>query len=401
MTTSISNSGRPSAVVVGLCSHGLATVRALASNDIEVHALECDRSLPGVRTRLAEVHLVSAIVGSELIENLIRLASDIRSPEKPVLFVINDHMVLEVAKHWSRLEPLYCLSWARSVDAVVQLLYKSALEAHCQTRGLRYPRSWIIKDALDLAAIREQLEFPIIIKPVKPLGGFKARRLETIEAAEALTRQHSSDLPFLLQQYIAGDDTKLSFCALFLDRGRVINRFDGRKLMSYPPALGQTLIAEPVVDDELYEYTVRFFSGLDLSGPVSLEVKRDSDGLMWIIEPTLGRTDFWIAVCVANGVNLPYTEYCHTVGINPPAMTQRGLIRWFDTEKDPTSFLRYAWGKGMIRQWCLSVFPYWKGEDMRPFLVSLGRTFGRALTACFASRIQPSESSRMSTRCSP
>jgi predicted ATP-grasp superfamily ATP-dependent carboligase len=79
----------------------------------------------------------------------------------------------------------------------------------------------------------------------------------------------------------------------------------------------------------------RFFEGLALSGPVSLELKRDPAGSYWVIEPTVGRTDFWAGLCAANGVDLTLVEYAAVTGQPPPASTQRRTHLWVNGERDP------------------------------------------------------------------
>ena len=149
----------------------------------------------------------------------------------------------------------------------------------------------------------------------------------------ALLERYGDDLPFLVQEFIPGDDSTICFSALYLDEGRVLARFDGRKLRSRP--LGHTTIAEPLVDDEVFEQTRQFFAGLDLSGPVSLELKRDEQGQLWVIEPTVGRTDFWVGLCTANGVNLPAVEYSHQAGKPVSSQRQIQASLWFNEDRDP------------------------------------------------------------------
>jgi CelD/BcsL family acetyltransferase involved in cellulose biosynthesis len=68
---------------------------------------------------------------------------------------------------------------------------------------------------------------------------------------------------------------------------------------------------------------------------VSLELKRDVDGSLWAIEPTIGRTDFWVGLCIENGVNLPLIEYCHQAGRPLPPRVAVDAAVWFNEERDP------------------------------------------------------------------
>jgi len=121
----------------------------------------------------------------------------------------------------------------------------------------------------------------------------------------------------------------------------------------------------------VFEVAQRFFDGLNLSGPVSLELKRDADGTLWVIEPTVGRTDFWLGCCIANGVDLPYLEYCHQAGLALPRTRQRHSYVWVNAERDPLSMLWYACQ--VVRR-ALSQRPvavlYWASDDIKPSLRS-------------------------------
>ena len=199
--------------------------------------------------------------------------------------------------------------------------------------GLRYPPSMMVGSVPDVERAVDEIGFPCIVKPSRPLGGFKTYLPESAEDLRRWVGLHRSDLPFVVQKFIPGDDRTIHFSALYLDRGEVLARYDGHKLRSYP--LGHTTIAESRRDDEIHRHALDFFEGEELSGPVSLEVKRGPDGTLWVIEPTVGRTDFWIGLCTANGVNLPLVEYCHQVGIDLPVATQTNEAVWFNEERDP------------------------------------------------------------------
>jgi hypothetical protein len=119
--------------------------------------------------------------------------------------------------------------------------------------------------------------------------------------------------------------------------------------------------------------TLLFFEGLELSGPVSLERKQAPDRRQWVIEPTVGRTDFWAELCVANGVNLPLIEYCSTTGspIPPAAPCSRNL--WLNGERDPGAIPWLLWNApGHLLGHHLNGV-YFDLADPRPFWVALTR----------------------------
>jgi D-aspartate ligase len=370
------SAARPTALIVGMCAHGLAVARSLGRRGVQVHALEANDALPGTTTRHAALHPARDVNGAGLIDALLELRPQLGSIRRPpVLFLTNDNMVSVVAQAWPLLAEHYRLSWSHCRETIAALVLKSSLQGQCQRAGLRYPRTWQLDHADEADPLAPQLGFPVIAKPVRPLRGFKVRLLHSSADLRRLAMEFPADFPLLIQDWIPGTERKLSFCALYLDRGRIVARFDGRKLRARP--MGHTTVAEPVQDDAVFDAAQRFFEGLDLTGPVSLELKRDAYGTPWVIEPTVGRTDFWLGCCIANGVDLPYLEYCHQAGLPLPTSKQRHRYVWVNAERDPLSIFWYA--SQVVRR-ALSQRPvallYWARDDIRPSLRSLRLAVG-------------------------
>ncbi len=373
MANSMLEGSFPPAVVVGVCAHGLSVIRALAGHDFEIFALDSNSSLPGARTRLARFIKIKEDVNTlSLINALLYLHDQFWIGKQPVLFLTNDHMVRVVAENWQALDSRFLLSWSEKRDMILTMLDKSSHEKICSQKGLHYPTNVNIKSKNDIENAINIIGFPIIVKPSRPLSSFKVRLFNDREGFELLLKLNFADLPFLAQRWISGDDHAIYFSAIYLDNGRIIARFDGHKLRSRP--MGHTTIAESFPNDEVFKITCRFFADSRLSGPVSLEVKRDDNGLFWVIEPTVGRTDFWIDTCIANGVNLPLIEYYHQIGRIAESTPQVDEYLWFNTERDPLGFIAYVFGYVATtrrnRRWC---FPYLSKNDLHPFLSALYR----------------------------
>lgn len=334
---------RPCAVVVGLCAHGLGIARSLHRAGIGVIALEANPALPGVRTRCAAVRIVPDINGAGLIDALLALPAPAPGVPLPVLMLTNDRMVETVGRHAALIARHFRLSWADAADRLLPLLGKDRIEARCHETGLRYPKSLLIDDLDAAPAALAALRFPVIAKPTRPVSAFKTQVASSVAAFAGARARMERSLPLIVQEFIAGDDRHIRFGALYLDRGRVLARFEGRKLRSRP--MGHTTIAIPHADDGIHALALRFFAGLELSGPVSLELKRDPDGNDWVIEPTVGRTDFWAGLCAANGVDLTLIEYRAMAGLPPAPAPHPAPSLWINGERDPAALawlLRHA-----------------------------------------------------------
>ncbi len=321
------------AIVVGLCAHGLTIVRDLNRRGIPVLALESNCKLPGVLTHYAEIEFVGEINGDGLVASLLKVAKARQFPEKPVLFLTNDRMVEAVGKASEAVSRYYALSWLPAAVDIVPLLSKANIERRCIEAGFNYPHSSMIFNIADFLADTNDFEYPLIVKPSRPLSSFKTLVLESPASLGAVEGQITDCLPVIVQEFIPGDDSRITFGALLLDQGRLVARFEGRKLRSRP--MGHTTVAISEPSDEVHALAMRFFEGKALSGPVSLELKRDDDGRYWVIEPTVGRTDFWVGICSANGVNLPAIEYQQMTKDGVHTHDQTISAVWVNGERDP------------------------------------------------------------------
>ena len=364
----------PVALVLGLDSHGLAVARALAEAGVVVYALEPNPATPGaVSNRVRRCFGLQDFSEPNLLAALRRVRKQLQEHPRVVLLAINDRQVTAVSHHLDELQSLYLISWAEQAPTILKLQRKDELEAFSIAQGLRYPKSALFVDTQPPAA-GHGLQFPVILKPVQPLSSFKT--LIAQDDAQLLQHldQHRGALPILAQEYVPGGDTSIYFGALMLDRGRVLHGMAGRKIMSHPPARGQTTIAETVDAPDVIELTEQFFRGTQLSGPVSLELKRDPQGRYWVIEPTVGRTDFWAELCIGAGFNQPLIEFELAAGLPPtPARAMTPCV-WYDTERDPLAWLRLSWAEKTPKpRQAQQRFPYHGHGDLRPLLRALKR----------------------------
>ena len=379
----------PIAVVIGMCGHGLAIARALHRQGVKVVGLERDTTLPGTSTNSALVLQVPDINGDEMVQALLRLPFLARPhAPKPVLFTTNDRMVATLARRMGELQPHFDVSWADSADHVLRLLRKDAIEAQSVATGLHYPKSRTITRLEDLEALSAELAFPVIYKPAQPISAFKTIVADSMDAVRAKSALLASCMPIIAQEFIPGDDTHIHFGALMMRRGQAIARFEGRKLRSRP--MGHTTVAVSDRNEDVHALAMRFFEGLAISGPVSLELKRDPQGRYWVIEPTVGRTDFWLDLCIRNGVDLPLAEYFLARGVEPPASLQTDEVVWLNGQRDPYALVWLAtrFPKVLFSRRPRSLFL--DASDRRPILRALGRdlmeagpAFSRRLAGLF------------------
>ncbi len=359
------------ALVIGFNIHGLAVARALHKSGVEVYALAQKSDLPSVRTRFANVLICEDILAGDLIKVLLEYRSRFPADRPVVLFPTNDNMVHQIAENWILLEGSYIISWAHCRDLILELPQKDCLADYCERAQILYPKSIVLNNEIDLLAFTDAA-FPAIVKPVRPLSSFKAIIVENKQAVANLFKLYPKDPPFLFQQYIAGGDETLWFCTMFLSAGRELCAITGRKLRSSPKGTGMGSVVESRENSEILNLSRKFIDGLDLSGPVAMEFKRDSDGKFWFIEPNVGRTEYCVDLIVQSGTNLPLIEYQVALGLDVSLPCQSTLPSiWFDTERDPLGFWWAVYKSRSLQPYGrVPVFPYFGQGDAWPVMQS-------------------------------
>lgn len=368
------------AIVIGLCSHGLAICRALNEKGVEVVGVESDLRISGCKTSTARIIAVDNINDDSLIDSLLNIHTQFGTNVKPVVFPTNDKMVEILAREWPRLDERYTLSWSECREFVSDLQKKSELEQACESQKLWYPKSRNILSAEQLESAIEGVEYPVIVKPVHPMSSFKVALVNHFQELEKLVEEHGHSLPFVAQQWIEGDDSCLVFCSMMLKEGKALASFTGRKLQAFPPAMGQGTIMEPFEDDKTRQLSEQFFADSNYTGPASVEFKIGPDGRYWVIEPNMGRTEFSVQCALSNNVDLVYSEYLLCNNLDARVGQQSNSHIWFDTEKDLTAYSsKVIESRSLNVKGKKPVFPYLNLSDPKPFIYALSKTMKRVL----------------------
>jgi hypothetical protein len=81
----------------------------------------------------------------------------------------------------------------------------------------------------------------------------------------------------------------------------------------------------------------------------------------------VGRSDFWVELCIGAGFNVPLMEVQLACGLRPAAPAPERPCVWYDSERDPLAYVRLAWREQQLRPHGKSqLFPYARHEDRAP-----------------------------------
>jgi predicted ATP-grasp superfamily ATP-dependent carboligase len=254
-----------------------------------------------------------------------------------------------------------------------QLLDKLSFQTLARELGFAIPKAVRLSQP-DITSLLEDLRFPCVIKPAIKTAGYekrfrKAYRVATREEALQIWQQIGECTSVaIMQEWIEGGDSEVYFCLQYRPpSGQGVTSFVGRKLRQWPPLVGGTGSCVPAPEAaELVSTTNRFFSAVGFVGLCSMEFKRDSrDGTFYLVEPTVGRTDFQEEVATLNGVNIPFAAYRGELGLDPPKSRPVRACGWRDPIGDANSLA--ATGSTNSAPVTLRD-AYWRMNDPGPYL---------------------------------
>jgi D-aspartate ligase len=312
------------AVVAGIDLNGLGVLRSLGAERVPLVALDTDLSKPTLATRFGRKVRVDALSGPQFVEALVALRDQF--DRNPVLILTQEASVATVSEERERLSEIYRFTLP-APEIVRDLQDKMRFQTLAEQIGSPVPHAASIDKTSGVAPARS-LRYPCVIKPKTKDARYGARfgkacKVASPEELESLwpsMRELASD--FIVQEWIEGKDHDIYFCLQYRPRNGTNTSFVGQKMYQWPPLVGGTAscIPGPEVADELTRLTNHFFDRAGFSGIGSMEYKRDSrDGRFYLVEPTVGRTDYQEEVATLNGVNIPYAAYLGETGQSAPA----------------------------------------------------------------------------------
>jgi predicted ATP-grasp superfamily ATP-dependent carboligase len=394
---------KPSAYVLGLFDTGLGVVRSLARKGVRVLGFDSDVANCGFHSRHAQSQVCPDPTHEpdRLIEFLSRAAA--REPVPPILFPTSDAFVLFLSRRRDELG-----RWSRFVlperDVVEDVVDKRRQYARAAGIGIPLPRTHSIRGLDELAGIADELDYPVIVKPV--LGHVWREQYRDVKCVQVESRNDLTALyreivqagqEVLIQSIILGPNSNLAMvCAYMGEDNEPVAVICMRKIRQYPMDIGVGTLVESVRDPKLEELGLRFFQELGWRGPGEVEFKKDArDGCWKLIElnPRLWQQSGLADAC---GLNFPWIQYELHCGRRPELKPYREGVRWVNEFYDPRS----AWSHH--RQGRLSLGAYVQSlrkiedralfafDDPGPFIYSLWRQAAALWRKLFRSLLRPS-----------
>lgn len=295
-------------VVIGGGLNALGAIRSLGNSCHVVLATHQVKG-PAWRSRYASKWQTCETSSEEFIEQLIIFGT--HNVTKPVLLPTEELCVTLLSKHLDELKKYFIVDLI-PLKNVERLQSKQGIQELAEKANSPIPSSITIQSPEDLASL-DKLEFPCIFKPLKQSPEYgktfkKGYKVNTSDEVATLYKDiHSVNPEMIVQEWVHGGDSDIYFYLCFISReGEEVTSFCGRKLRSWPVGVGGTAscTASPESHEQLQRLTLDFCEKIEFTGLIGMEYKWDEiKKKFYIIEPTVGRTDFQHEVAPLSGIN--------------------------------------------------------------------------------------------------
>lgn len=227
---------------------------------------------------------------------------------------------------------------AHLVERLVDKVAFQELAAHL---GLPVPPAQALDLSVSLPDVKS-LSYPVLIKPLRRDGDWGgvtqakavmvARPEELAELLDVLATTRST---VLAQRPIPGPETNIESYHAYVDSsGDVAVQFTGRKVRTYPSAMGHSTALVTTDSADVADLGRGVIRTLGLRGVAKLDFKRDCEGRLWLLEVN-PRFSLWHHLGAAAGVNIPAVVWADLVGEpRPPLVPPRAGVRWCRVQRD-------------------------------------------------------------------
>lgn len=375
----------PPVIVVGGNDNALSLVRGFGRRGIDVYVVN-QPNADVAKSRFAKVITLPDHTSFEDAAADWLCGSKSDHLQQSVLLAASDEALSIVAKHHELLSQRFLLDLCNPV-AQLQMLDKLETYLLARKAGVPTPKFWQVSTQDDLAELRDELVYPIIVKPVLSHVFQQKFRTKFIVAddfeqlGEAFTVAADANIDVLLVEKIPGPDTQLCSYYTWLDEdGNTAFDFTKRIIRRYPVNMG--LATYHITDhvEGVKEHAVRMFRHVGLQGLANAEFKYDArDGMLKLIECNARFTAANGLVARA-GIDLGALVYNRLTGLPVPPLQdfRDGLTLW-DPMRDFKAFLELrrsgnltlaGWLSSVSRRHC---FPGFELTDPRPGFARLMR----------------------------
>jgi len=270
--------------------------------------------------------------------------------------------------------------------------------------GVPTPKSYNINSQQSLENCIDQLDYPIVLKPIRsiidPTDDVRAKlNVDYAFDSEQLQKKVTSALKtseIILQEYFTGIGTGIELIA---EHGQVIHAFQHNRIHELPLTGGGSCLRKGVaINPQLLEYSQKLIQALNWHGVAMVEFKHNPDTNESCLMEINGR--FWgsLPLAVSSGSDFPWFLYQLLVNKQHPTYfnsemghTSRKIkddLYWYIQvifRRDTNPLIKWPKYSQLLKDF-ISIFHYkhhfdaFHYQDLKPGFIELNRTLNWLIT---------------------
>ncbi len=374
---------RPPVIILGGAANALSVARSLGRQGVRVYTVN-EHTAPVRFSRYCRWLPVAWHGSDEDSWTRYLTGPDSDHLRGAVLLAASDVGIQIIARHRPALAAKFRLDESNP-EAQLAMLNKRSTYERAVAAGVPTPRFWLADSRRRVLALRDELCFPLLVKPhLSHVFGerFAGKKFFVAgsfdELLEAFGTVAEAGIDTMLVEMIPGPDSLLCSYYTYLDAdGRPLFDFTKRIIRRFPVGMGNGCYHVTDRNPEVRELALQLFRAAGLRGLANAEFKRDPrDGRLKLIECN---ARFTAANCLvdASGFDLAGFVYNRLVGRPQPPLVRytTGKRLWYPVD-DFKAFLELRRRNELnLRGWLASVLhpailPNFRWDDPLPTVVA-------------------------------
>lgn len=283
----------------------LPIVRALGRSGIQVTGVESTRFALSFFSRYCTRRVISPSPVTQPHHYLECIKTFLGRHHHDAVFPLEDETMLLMAKYKDEIAPLTNLP-VPDFETIMKARDKAVTLNIAKKLGIPHPKTYLVRDGTEAEALKNDLEYPVVIKPRMSSGSRGVVYVKSkSDFVASYTRIHDKYPCPLVQDYIPPGGTPLGVAVLFDNESNLKAVFSYKRLREFPVSGGPSTLRESIRHPEVEKMSIKLLKAIRWYGVAMVEYRvdpRDGQPKLMEINPR-----FWgsVELPIVAGVNFP------------------------------------------------------------------------------------------------
>lgn len=260
------------AVVLLMGSLGsVAVCRNLMSKGVSVIGISKRKYL--LKTKMS--YSISISDNNEILPILQKITSYLKN--KPIIFTDSDEYVDFLLFNIKTLKANYTIPYCSDIERTKTLMNKNQLAKFAKGIGIDIPKTIHISTESDLEKYINEIEFPILVKPLRSVSQIKKKAVlcnDLCEVNNIIREFFKCGVSVILQEYIPGGvDNQFCITTYRNEAGKIHIGNIVKKIRQYPIDFGMGSCHLTCLNEEVIDLTEKILTCSDYVGVSMIEFK--------------------------------------------------------------------------------------------------------------------------------